>query len=155
MEGNHEAVNGNETIARINGSIGGKLRITNRAYTVTFSTGETVEFTRNKGFTVDQVTYSVCINGQQLGNVKRRTIKGSYEVNLYQVEVDNCRLFTIDEGWISRGTTRYTNLEGQEITVFKGRTGLFDWKVSCASDIPKLDIALILFMKAMCGLMIQ
>ncbi len=155
IEGNHVAVRGDEIIARIVGGRGGRLRITNRLYTVIFNTGKTIEFNQLTGFTFDQVSYSMYQNKELLGNLKRKTIKGSYEINLYEVEVGNRNLLKIDEGWISRGTTRYINLNGNEITIVKGRTGLFDWKVSCKGEISEIDIALILFMKAMCGLMIQ
>ena len=74
---------------------------------------------------------------------------------MYEVEVEEGQPLTIDEGWITRGNTKYNSFNGHEITIAKGRTGLFDWKVSCDGDIPDFDLALVLFMKAMCGLMIQ
>ncbi len=147
--GSHQALNGNEVVARIENP-------EHRLYVITYkSDDKPIEFRQLKGFTIDHLTFDVYQDEQQIGTVKRRIVKGSYEVNLYEVEMSDRNPFTIKEGWVSRGVTRYTNPSGNLLAIEKGHTGLFDWKALCEDEISSFDIALILFMRAMSGLMIS
>ncbi len=155
VKSSHVAVNGSELVAHITGSQSGSFKLDSRMYTVAFDSGEAIEFRQRGGFTIDHVTYEIYQDEKNVGEVKRGLLKGANEVTLYEVEIAEQSPFAIKEGWLSTGVTTYTNNSGNAITIEKGRTGLFDWTVRSESEIPQLDIAIMLFMKAISGLMIH
>ena len=149
--GNHQAMRGDEMIASITGSTASTtFKLAKRLYEITFNTGQIIEFRQLGGFTIDHVLYEIYQDNEYLGRVKRRSIKVVYEVDMM-----GGKMFTIEQGWISRGTVKYVNLAGDEITIETGRTGILNWKVSSKDEMPPIDIALVLFMKTMSELMIQ
>ncbi len=149
--GKHQAMRGDEIIASLTGSTAStSFRLAKRLYTVTFDTGQVIEFRQLGGFTIDHVLYEMYLDSEYLGRVKRRSVKVVYEIDMV-----GGKLFSIEQGWLARGAIKYTNLAGDEITIETGRTGVLNWEVSSENELPSLDIALILFVRVMSELMIQ
>jgi hypothetical protein len=149
--GKHQAMRGDEIIASMTGSTASaSFKLAKRLYTVTLNTEQIIEFRQLGGFTIDHVFYEIYLDNEYLGRVKRRSVKVVYEIDMV-----GGKLFSIERGWLAIGTIKYTNLAGDEITIETGRTGVLNWKVSSENELLPLDIALILFVRAMSELMIQ
>ncbi len=149
--GKHDAICGDEVVAQIEGHTQSPLfRLAKMMYAVEFKDDQSIEFRQSgQGFTIDHIIYDIYRAEKQIGKVKRKSLKVSYEVAIEDGE------FAIEHGWLTRGNIKYTNLQGDEITIETGRTGLANWKINSASELSQIDMAIVLFMRAMSELMLR
>ena len=149
--GKYDAFCDDEIVAQIAGHTQSPLfRLAKMMYSVEFEDAHCIEFRQSgQGFTIDHIIYDIYRDEKQIGKVKRKSLKVSYEVAVDDGE------FAIEHGWLTRGNIKYTNLHGNEIAIETGRSGLANWRINSESELPQIDMAIVLFMRAMSELMLR
>lgn len=131
------------------------FRFNNRAYKVEFNDGQTMEFVQKSKLGIGSVEYtvyqdethneeySVYQDKELLGTISKETLKSKYRLQI------NGTGSNIAMGNFLERSFHYTDVLENTITIQKGTSPLSRWKVTSESEITQVDIAVILFLRAM------
>lgn len=135
------------------------FRFNSRSYKVEFNDGHTMEFVQKTKRGIGSVEYmvyhdeahdeeyNVYQNKELLGVINKETLKSKYRLQINGVGFD------IATGSFMQRSFSYTNLLDSRINIHKGPSPLSRWKVTSESEISHIDVAAILFLRAMTELL--
>ncbi len=147
----YSALCGDDVIACIVVSTENELfRFSKRAYKVEFNNGQIIEFVQkakhgigNVEYDVYQDEFTVYHDKELLGSISKEPLKPKYKVQI------NGAGLAISAGTFLEKNIKYTNSLNNEITIRKGLSPLSRWKITSESEIPQVDTAIGLFLRAM------